>query len=129
MLLWRADRYCLGARGPENTLAQWMVHGTADISMKEIDPRRYGAFANRDYVLEKTKEDYVLHRVVPFPGLNRLAGRPVKTSSLYERLKDNGAIFEEVYGWEQPRWFARGGTAQMDIYSYRRSKLFETVGG
>ncbi len=125
---------CCGAQigigwgpGAGKYLAQWMVHGTADISMKEIDPRRYGTFANRDYVLEKTKEDYVLHRVVPFPGLNRLVARPVKTSSLYERLKSDGAVFEEVYGWEQPRWFARNGAPQRDIYSYRRSRLFDIV--
>jgi dimethylglycine dehydrogenase len=95
--------------------------------MKEFDPRRYGPFADRKYVLEKSKEDYVLHRAVPFPGLNRLVGRPVKTSSLYERLKDAGAIFEEVYGWEQPRWFARSGMPRNDAYSFRRAKWFDSV--
>jgi len=95
--------------------------------MREFDPRRYGPFADRKYVLEKTKEDYVLHRVVPFPGLNRLVGRPVKTSSLYERVKDAGAIFEEVYGWEQPRWFARLGIFENDAYSFRRPKWFDSV--
>ena len=64
--------------GAGKYLAQWMVQGAAEISMREFDPRRYGAFADREYVLEKSKEDYVLHRVVPFPGLNRLVGRPVK---------------------------------------------------
>jgi dimethylglycine dehydrogenase len=113
--------------GAGKYLAQWMVYGTAEISMREIDPRRYGPFADRKYVLEKSKEDYVLHRVVPFPGLNRLAGRPVKTSSLYERLEVAGAIFEEVYGWEQPRWFARSGVPQSDAYSFRRPKWFDSV--
>ncbi len=125
---------CCGAQvgiawgpGAGKYLAQWMVHGAADISMREFDPRRYGTFADRDYVLEKVKEDYVLHRVVPYPGLNRLVGRPVKASSLYDRLKDSGAIFEEVYGWEQPRWFARPGGPQDDVYSYRRPEWFDTV--
>jgi dimethylglycine dehydrogenase len=113
--------------GAGKYLAQWIVQGAAEISMKEFDPRRYGSFADRKYVLEKTKEDYVLHRVVPFPGLNRLVGRPVKTSSIYERLKDAGAIFEEVYGWEQPRWFARSGMPQKDTYSFRRAKNFASV--
>lgn len=113
--------------GAGKYLAQWMVQGAAEISMREFDPRRYGAFADREYVLEKSKEDYILHRVVPFPGLNRLVGRPVKTSSLYQRLKNSGAIFEEVYGWEQPRWFAKSGAPQEDIYSFRRSELFDIV--
>ena len=113
--------------GAGKYLAQWMIHGAAEISMREFDPRRYGAFADRGYVHSKVKEDYVLHRVVPFPGLNRLVGRPVKTSSLYEPLKAAGAIFEEVYGWEQPRWFARDGMAQKDVYGYRRPDWFDTV--
>ncbi len=29
-------------------LAQWMVHGDADINMTEFDPRRFGAFADAD---------------------------------------------------------------------------------
>ena len=113
--------------GAGKYLAQWMVQGAAEISMREFDPRRYGTFADRDYVHSKVKEDYVLHRVVPYPGLNRLVGRPVKTSSLYEPLKAAGAVFEEVYGWEQPRWFARDGMAQEDVYGYRRPQWFDTV--
>lgn len=114
--------------GAGKYLAQWMMHGAAEISMKDVDPRRYGSFANRAWVLEKTKEDYVLHRAIPYPGLNRPAARPARTSSLHGRLMAAGAIFEEVYGHEQPRWFAKGSTPQQDIYSFRRSDLFGIVG-
>src|SRR5262249_32801019 len=57
--------------GAGKYLAQWMVHGAAEISMRDVDPRRYGSFADRKYVVEKSKEDYILHREVPFPGFNR----------------------------------------------------------
>ena len=114
--------------GAGKYLAQWMMHGAAEISMKDVDPRRYGSFAQRAWVLEKTKEDYVLHRAVPYPGLNRPAARPAWTSTLHGRLMAEGAVFEEVYGREQPRWFARRGTPQQDIYSFRRSGLFDIVG-
>ncbi len=113
--------------GAGKYLAQWMVHGAADISMRDVDPRRYGSFADRRYVLEKSREDYVLHRVVPFPGFNRLAGRPKKKSPLYDRLKDAGAIFEEVYGWEQPRWFAPPEVPRKDQYSFKRPGWFDIV--
>ena len=117
-----------GGPGAGKYLAQWMVHGAAEISMKDHDPRRYGPFADRAWVLEKTKEDYVFHRVIPYPGLNRPAARPARISTLHERLKSAGAVFEEVYGWEQPRWFAHDCMAPEDIYSFRRSDLFEVVG-
>lgn len=113
--------------GLTRELARWMVHGTPEINMRDYDPRRYGRFADQEYQVTKAKEDYLLRHEVPFPHLNRLAGRPVKPSALYERLKDRGAVFEEVYGWERPRWFARGGLEQRDYYSFQRPPWYPVV--
>jgi dimethylglycine dehydrogenase len=52
----------------------------------------------KEWQVIKAKEDYCLRHEIPFPHFNRLAGRPVKPSPLYERLKAKGAVFEEVYG-------------------------------
>jgi len=114
--------------GLTRELARWMVHGAADISMREFDPRRFGAYADTDWQVVKAKEDYCLRHEVPFPHFNRLAGRPVKPSPLYERLKQKGAVFEEVYGHERPRWFARNGVEQRDQYSFRRTAVHDMVG-
>ncbi|HIC80988.1 MAG TPA: FAD-dependent oxidoreductase, partial [Kiloniellaceae bacterium] len=114
--------------GLTRELARWMVHGAADISMREFDPRRFGSYATKDWQVVKAKEDYCLRHEIPFPHFNRLAGRPVKPSPLYERLKDKGAVFEEVYGHERPRWFARDGVAQQDHYSFRRNVVHDIVG-
>ncbi|MEO1193571.1 MAG: FAD-dependent oxidoreductase [Pseudomonadota bacterium] len=113
--------------GAGKYLAQWMVHGAAEISMREYDPRRYGAFANPDYAVTKAKEDYLLRHEVPFPHFNRLEGRPGKTSPLYERLKEAGAIHEEVFGWERPRWFAREGQPREDRYDFKRTDWHANV--
>ena len=115
--------------GAGKYLAQWMVHGAADISMREYDPRRYGDFADRDYTVTKSREDYLLRHETPFPQFNRLAGRPVKPSALYDRLVSAGAVHEEVFGWERPRWFATGGLAQKDVYSFRRPGWYAMVAG
>jgi dimethylglycine dehydrogenase len=113
--------------GAGKYLAQWMVHGAAEVNMRAFDPRRYGTFATRDYQIEKACEDYVLRHEIPFPGFNRPAARPVKTSPLYERLKAEGAVFEEVFGWERPRWFARDGMAREDLHSFRRAPWYAMV--
>ena len=114
--------------GLSRELARWIVHGSADISMREFDPRRFGAYAaDVDWQVTKSKEDYLLRHEVPFPHFNRLDGRPIKTSSLYERLKDKGAVHEEVYGWERPRWFARDGVAQQDHYGFKRTAWHDMV--
>ena len=113
--------------GLTRELARWMVHGAADISMREFDPRRFGAYADKEWQVIKAKEDYCLRHEIPFPHFNRLAGRPVKPGPLYERLREKGAVFEEVYGHERPRWFAGDGVEQRDHYSFRRNVVHDRV--
>ena len=105
-----------------------MVHGAADIQMRGFDPRRFGDYATKDWQVVKAKEDYCLRHEIPFPNFNRLDGRPVKPSPMYQRLQEKGAVYEEVFGHERPRWFARNGVAQRDHYSFRRNEVHDMVG-
>ena len=114
--------------GLTRELARWMVHGAADISMREFDPRRFGAYATKDWQVIKAKEDYCLRHEIPFPHFNRLAGRPVRKTPLYDRLKNAGAVFEEVFGHERPRWFAPDGVPAEDQYSFCRNAVHDIVG-
>lgn len=114
--------------GLSRELARWIAHGSADISMRECDPRRFGDYATKPWQATKAREDYCLRHEVPFPRFNRLAGRPVKASPLHELLKSKGAVHEEVFGFERPRWFAKGGVEQRDHYSFRRNETHDLVG-
>ena len=114
--------------GLTRELARWMVHGAADISMRDYDPRRFGDYATKDWQVIKAEEDYCLRHEIPFPHFNRLAGRPIKPSPLYDRLKEKGAVYEEVFGHERPRWFAKNGVEQRDHYSFRRNEVHDMVG-
>jgi dimethylglycine dehydrogenase len=113
--------------GLTRELARWIVHGAADISMRDYDPRRFGSYATKEWQVVKAKEDYCLRHEIPYPHFNRLAGRPIKPSPLHETLKAKGAVFEEVYGFERPRWFAKNGVAQEDHYSFRRTPVDDLV--
>jgi len=114
--------------GLTRELAKWIVHGAADISMRDYDPRRFGDYAKKEWQVIKAHEDYKLRHEIPFPHYNRLAGRPIKPSPLYELLKERGAVYEEVYGFERPRWFAKNGVEQRDHYSFRRNEVHDMVG-
>ena len=114
--------------GLSRELARWIVHGSADISMREFDPRRFGSYADKDWQVTKAKEDYCLRHEIPFPHFNRLAGRPIKPSPLYDRLKAKGAVYEEVYGHERPRWFAGDGVPQEDHYAFTRNIVHDRIG-
>ena len=112
--------------GLTRELARWMVHGAADISMREYDPRRFGSYATKEWQVVKAEEDYCLRHEIPFPHFNRLAGRPIKPSPLHEVMKSKGAVHEEVYGFERPRFFANG-IAQEDHYSFNRTPVDDMV--
>jgi dimethylglycine dehydrogenase len=106
-------------------LAQWMVHGDADINMVEFDPRRFGAFADAAYVRDKVFQDYRLTFTTRPPGDEEMAGRPRKTSPLHERLRAQGCVHTETFGWERPKWFSLDGRAE--DYRYARNNVFEVV--
>ena len=108
-------------------LAQWIVHGAADISMRQFDPRRFGGWATRDYAIAKVNEDYVLRHEVAFPGRDRPAARPVRASSLHTRLAREGAVFEQLAGWERPFWFARDGVPPRHHESFRRTPAHRVI--
>jgi len=91
--------------------------------MREYDPRRFGSYATKEWQVVKAEEDYCLRHEIPFPHFNRLAGRPIKPSPLHELLKSKGAVHEEVFGFERPRWFAKGDVAQEDHYSFGRTPV------
>jgi dimethylglycine dehydrogenase len=116
--------------GAGKYLAQWMVHGAADVSMRSFDPRRFGARIDDNYRINKAKEDYLLRHEIPYPHLDRPDLRPShsRLSPLYEVLKAKGAVYEDVYGWERPYWYAINGTEQKHIESFRRSNMFDIVG-
>ena len=115
------------AQGPGcgKYLAQWMSSGAAEINMKEFDSRRFGPFADSAYTQAKCHDDYHHMFVTHLPGEERQAGRPVRRSPLYERLKGKGCIYTEGGGYERPQWFSLDGTAERP--GFRRSNAFDYV--
>ena len=121
--------------------------------MMGVDPRRFGPYATRGYLKEKNEEAYANVFSMHYPDEERHAARPLKTTPCYDRMKDLGAVFGSIYGWERPNWFAPEGyglkVADLDrpdvlmnknygavdengevkeLWSFRRSNYFEHVG-
>ena len=92
-------------------LAEWIVDGEPTIDMMGVDPRRFGPYATRGYLKEKTEEAYANVFTMHYPEEERAGARPLKRTPCYDRMKDLGAVFGSVYGWERPGWFAPKGYA------------------
>ncbi len=108
-------------------LAEWIVDGEPTIDMLGVEPRRFGDYADKKYLVEKNEEAYSHVFVIHYPDEERPAARPLKTAPCYERLRDMGAVFGQRFGWERANWFAVDGMAQEDDWSFRRSKWFEAI--
>lgn len=135
-------------------LAEWIVEGEPTIDMMGVDPRRFGPYAVEGYLREKNEEAYANVFTTHYPDEERAAARPLKTTPCYGRMKELGAVFGSVYGWERPNWFAPAGyelpEAELGVgadvitshnhappledgrivekWSFRRSNYFEHVG-
>ena len=134
-------------------LAEWIVEGEPSIDMLGVDPRRFGPYAERGYLIAKNEEAYARVFTVHYPDEERAAARPLRQAPSYQRMKDLGAVFGSVYGWERPNWFAPQGyglseaeLAKPDVllnenhpavapsekprekWSFRRSNYFSFVG-
>ncbi len=126
--------YCNGTQvgiawGPGATyyLAKWMVHGATILNMRAWDPRRFGDWATPEYNRAKAHEDYRLRHEIPYPALDRPAARPHRTSAVYDRMVERGAVMEEVFGWERPRWFAPPGWERKHIHAFQRPEWHQAV--
>ena len=111
--------------GAGKYLAQWMVHGQAEINMREFDPRRFGNWATKDYTTEVSIADYHHMYYCYKPGEQHEVGRELRKSSLYDTLKAEGAQFAQIFGWERPRWYDKSGKGEQ--FSFLRSNWFDAV--
>jgi 4-methylaminobutanoate oxidase (formaldehyde-forming) len=107
---WVAAGFCAhglaGAGGMGRLVAEWIVEGVPSLDVWEMDSRRFGRhYESRQYTLERTVEIYSTYYDVKYPGHERQAGRPLRTSATYARTQELGAAFGEKSGWERVNWF------------------------
>jgi len=101
--------------------AEWIVNGQPDDSLWELDVSRFGGHAgSKSFLVAKAVDTYEREYAIRFPYEERMVGRPVKTSGLYDRLKARGAVFGERSGWERPLWFAPQGIEAKDELTFAR---------
>ena len=115
--------------GAGMALAEWVDQGVAPYDLWVVDIRRFGG-GHRDtgWVRTRTLEAYAKHYTMAWPFEEHSSGRPLRTSALYDRLRDAGACFGEKLGWERPNWFAAPGEEPVDHYTYGRQNWFAAVG-
>ena len=106
-------------------LSNWMIHGDPGADIWAMDVARYGDWASMAYTNAKVRENYSRRFSIRFPNEELPAGRPLKTTPVYDLLATKGAQFGVAYGLEVQLWYAPEGVK--DEFSWRRSTDFEHV--
>lgn len=128
---WLSEGHSFGitaAGGAGWQLAEWIIEGEPSIDMLGVDPRRFGDHCSEGYLIKKNEEAYANVFTVHYPDEEREDARPLRTAPCYDRLRELGAVFGQLHGWERANWFAPEGVKQEDDWSFRRSQWWEHVG-
>ena len=116
------------AGGAGKALAEWVVHGQPEWDLWSLDRRRYTDYATTAYTVAKAVEVYQNEYASSFPYEERAAGRPLRTSPVYDTLKAKGARFGARGGWERAVYFDLDGTLPTEEkLSFRRESIWHGV--
>ncbi len=88
-------------------LAKWIVDGRPEFHMFNFDVRRFtpNQLSNKQWAIERSHESYAENYAMVFRNAQPLAARNFQTDSLHDVLTFNGAVMEEVHGFERPAFF------------------------
>lgn len=113
--------------GVGKKMAEWIAEGYPKSGhIWEADNRRcFSWMMNKQWLKERAPETpgnlYGLH----FPFKQFETGRNVRMSPFHDRLKNKGACFGQLFGYERANWFAPKGVEPKYEYSFHRQNWFD----
>ncbi len=114
------------AGGIGKVISEWMRDGHPSSDLASVDVRRNLPFqGNKNYLHDRVTETLGLLYAVHWPFYQFETARNVRTSPFYDRMKEKGAVFGEVAGWERPNWYAPDGVKAEYVYSFTKQNWFD----
>lgn len=111
--------------GAGHALAHWIDEGHPPFDLWGVDIRRAMPFQrNRLYLKNRVTETLGLLYADHYPYRQKATARGVRRSPLHEHLKQAGAVFGEVAGFERANWFADAGQKSEYHYGWGRQNWF-----
>ncbi len=129
-----SDNGIAGGGGVGMLMAEWILEGETSIDTHEMNIRRFGPhLKDKNFRVEQCREVIRYYYHLRYPGDENEWGRPLRTSPLYERLKEHGAVFGLKNGWERANYFDTGNPwhqagADQKNWGWERPPYFDKVG-
>lgn len=116
------------AGGAGKALASWMDTGEKPFDLGDVDIARMQPFqGNKRYLFERSKETLGLLYADHFPFRQKETARGVRRTPFHHMLKNKGAVFGELSGWERANWFAKDGQKPEYEYTWKRQNWFDNA--
>jgi 4-methylaminobutanoate oxidase (formaldehyde-forming) len=112
--------------GLGRAMAHWIINGTPDVDITGFTISRLHTYQNNpDYRRHRTVESLGMVYQCHYPYQSMQTARGAKKSPFYDRLKDQGAYFRDVSGWESADWYAPPGhEAKIDQHAWGKESWF-----
>ena len=109
-----------GAGGIGKVMAEWILDGEPSMDLWEMDVRRFGKqYQSPRYTFKKVTENYETYYDIRYPNEERLAGRPLRKSPIYDWHKEYNAVFGEKSGWERVNYYEHNTDSSFDKFKPR----------
>ena len=115
------------AGGVGLAMAEWMLDGEPSMDVWAMDVARFGEFASPQYGTIKSTENYERRFILTFPNETLPKGRRQKTTAIYDRLIEKGAVMADGFGLENALWFADNPKDAFENLTFKRSRAHDYV--
>ncbi|XP_076241185.1 pyruvate dehydrogenase phosphatase regulatory subunit, mitochondrial isoform X2 [Calliopsis andreniformis] len=117
------ERLC---NGPEafSPDCKWIVGEAPEIRNYYVAA---GLHNNRKFLRDRVKEVPGMHYALQYPHQEFKTGRNLRMSPIYPKLREAGAVFGQVMGYERPTWFQLDKDMDLEtIDGFQRYKIAYT---
>ncbi len=114
--------------GAGKVTAEWMINGEVNDDIFSLDITRFEKFhSETKFITERVTETlgnlYAMH----WPYKQLKTSRNQKLLPFHNELKNKGACFGQVAGFERPMWYAINGAKAEYEYSYGYQNWYESA--
>ena len=116
------------AGGAGKITAEWMINGGVSEDIFKLDITRFEKFHSATkFIIERVTETLGNQYAMHWPYKQLKTSRNQKILPYHEHLKNKGACFGEVAGFERPMWYALNGKKAEYEYSYGYQNWYDSA--
>ncbi len=118
----------VSAGGAGKVTAEWMINGEVNEDLFSLDISRFEKFhSETKFIVERSAESLGNQYAMHWPYKQLKTSRNIKTFPYHENLKEKGACFGQVAGFESPMWYAINGNKPEFKYSFGYQNWYESA--